>query len=215
MPERIEPGIVIALDGPDGVGKTEQVRLLGEYFTGLGRHTHTTRHSGGTPIGEELRKVSLSHNPRPPETDLYITLAMGMALSEDNARRKAAGEIVIIDRSPLSAIAYQAYGDEMEDKQIVFDTCEKLIEAEQIGLLIFLTAAMDILMSRRNGRGATDYFELKGLDYHKRVDEGYKDGLEFLRHRQGAGLKVITVDATPDIQTVHQTIVENIDNLEI
>src|SRR3989344_6604308 len=146
MPEKT--GFVISLDGPDGVGKSSQVDLLAGYLTNQGQTVHKTRTSGGTPIGEELRKVSLSKISRPARTDMYISLAMAEALGEDIKIRKAKGETIIIDRSPLAIVAYNGYGSEMANKQDALDACEAVAEHLQIDLLIYLTAAQNILDER-------------------------------------------------------------------
>src|SRR3989344_4667849 len=107
-------GLVVAIDGPDGAGKSTQVTLLADYFNKRGETVHVTRTSGGTPIGEELRKVSLNPDlPRSGRTDMFISQAMTQALSEDLAPRKSSGEVIVIDRSPLAIVAYNGYGSQM------------------------------------------------------------------------------------------------------
>ncbi len=202
-----EPGQVIAIDGPDGSGKTKQIELLATYFVGKGRTVHKTRTSGGTPIGEKLRTVSLSAVARPAMTDFHISLAMLHALAEDVVQRKARGEVVLIDRSPLAMVAYNAYGSQMEDKQISCDASVQFFAQLQVDLLIFLSAAPDILEGRRKGRGVNEYFESQGPEYHKRVTEGYGAGLEFLRSANIPKLEIAEIDGTPAIDVVHAAIV--------
>ncbi len=204
-------GHVIAIDGPDGVGKTTQVSLLAEYLRQKGRIVHTTRHSGGTLIGEGLRKVSLSDVPRPTETDLYISLAMGVALAEDVNKRREMGEIIIIDRSPLAIIAYQGYGGQLEDKQKTFEAAEMLLKAYKLDKLIFLNAPQSVLNQRRHSRGTSDYFEQKNIAYHERVRRGYDAGLAFLKKHSEIGLEVATIDASPDIANIHEQILHSIE----
>lgn len=205
-------GIVLAIDGPDGVGKTIQVQLLAEYFKSLGRDVHTTSHSGGTPIGQALRKVSLSNNARPAETDFYISLAMHAALAEDLNRRKRAGEVVIVDRSPLAMLAYNGYGNEMPDKKLLFDTCERMLKELQIDLLIHLGAPANVIDKRRESRGVVDYFESKSKAYHERVRQGYAEGLEFMTRHPELRAKVVSIDASRGQAIVHQSVVSAIDN---
>lgn len=206
-------GFVIAIDGPDGVGKTTQVQLLGAYLTSLGKKVHSTRHSGGTPIGQELRKVSLSNHERPVETDFYISLAMHASLAQDVSRRKESGEIVIIDRSPFAMLAYNGYGSQMPDRKFLFKTCEKMFKELGIDFLIHLGAPTEVIEGRRETRGAIDYFESKNSAYHQRVRQGYADGLEFLTNHPELGAKVINLDASSDIDSVHRAIVKTIQAL--
>ena len=205
MPEKT--GFVISLDGPDGVGKSSQVDLLAGYLTNQGQTVHKTRTSGGTPIGEELRKVSLSKISRPARTDMYISLAMAEALGEDIKIRKAKGETIIIDRSPLAIVAYNGYGSEMANKQDALDACEAVVEHLQIDLLIYLTAAQNILDERRKSRGNTDYFEEMGPEYHLRVRKGYELGLEHLR-QSTLSTRITVINCEPDMATVQQQIID-------
>lgn len=209
----IEPGLVIALDGPDGVGKTEQVKRLVKYFAARGRNVHATRSSGGTPVGEDLRAVSLSDRQRPAETDLFISLAMGAALAEDIAQRKAKGEVIIIDRSPLAVVAYNGYGSQLESKKMAFDACEVLFRKWQIDVLLFLNAPHSVVEARRHKRGTKDYFEAKGSTYHARVQEGYEVGLEFVKNHPSLGVKVVTIEAQDTIDAVHKQVLASLTNI--
>ncbi len=206
----VNKSLVIAIDGPDGVGKTTQVKLLADYFKSNGKTVHVTRHSGGTPIGEELRKVSLSMNPRPAETDLFISLAMGAALAEDIEVRKAKGEIIIIDRSPLAVIAYNGYGRQLENQHLAFSSAEALFKRTQIDLLLYLNAPSEIVEARQTKRGANDYFETQDMAFRKRVIAGYKAGLKFITEHPALGTKVVVIDAKDDIDTIHKLLVEAI-----
>lgn len=203
-------GKVIALDGPDGVGKTTQLTLLANYLQTKGYIVHTTRQSGGTPIGEELRKASLSSHERSGETDLFISQAMGQALSEDIHNRKARGETILIDRSPLAFVAYNSYGSQMADPDIAVRACEQFFMQEEIDTLLFLDASQPIIDGRRQKRGAHDYFETRNTAFHERVRDGYAVGLAFLRKHKEIGAKVTIIDATKGIDTIHQAIVSRL-----
>lgn len=204
-------GKVIALDGPDGVGKTTQLGLLADYLRQRGFRVHTTRQSGGTPIGEELRKASLSDHPRSGETDLFISQAMGQALSEDIHNRKAQGEIILIDRSPLAFVAYNSYGSQMTDHEIALRACEKFFMQEEIDTLLFLDAPQPIVDGRREKRGAHDYFETRNTAFHERVRYGYAAGLAFLRQHKELGAKVTVIDAAKDIGSIHEAVIEELE----
>ena len=69
----MEGGLVVAFEGPDGVGKSTQLALASEELVENGWAVHATRNLGGTPIGEDLRKVMLSEHERPAETDFHLS----------------------------------------------------------------------------------------------------------------------------------------------
>ncbi|HSX44704.1 MAG TPA: dTMP kinase [Candidatus Saccharimonadales bacterium] len=200
---------VIAIDGPDGAGKSSQVKLLTEYFNMQGQTVHATRMSGGTPIGEALRQVSLNDDlPRSGQTDFYISRAMCQALAEDINDRKSK-EMIIIDRSPLAMVAYNAFASQMTNKDEALMSCLDMVKSLQIDTLIYLTAAQSILDKRREARGNTDYFEKKGSDYHLHVRQGYMAGLMYLK-QSNLGVKVVEINAEPDKATVHQNILNEL-----
>ena len=131
---------------------------------------------------------------------------MGAALAKDIEKHKKAGEIVIIDRSPLAIIAYNGYGSQLGEIKLAFSACEALFKRWQIDVLLFLETSVETIESRRKKRGTKDYFESKGPDYHKRVLAGYTAGLEFLQKHPELGAKVSTVDASGSIDDISQSI---------
>ncbi|HSX53421.1 MAG TPA: dTMP kinase [Patescibacteria group bacterium] len=203
-------GYIIAIDGPDGVGKSTQAELLRKYLVGKGHKVHFTRASGGTPIGEELRRASLSHHPRPVETDLHISLAMQTALGFDLQKRKKAGEVIVVDRSPLAIVAYQVYGNQLKPESDGFDACEKMLRIWGIDTLFVLEAPQPVLDDRRKKRlKDSDYFEDQPADYHHRVQEGYRDAQAAVR-KIDLPMKTITIDARPSAEIIHQNILKHI-----
>ncbi len=211
-------GYVVVLDGPDGVGKTTQVNLLADYLRQQGKDIYTTRASGGTPIGEELRKASLSDHSRHPETDLYISLAMHTELGYDLQVRKSRGENVLVDRSPLAIVAYNGYGSQLEKLSDSFDACQKMLDLWQTDVLFLLEARQDVLNQRLQGRYEDDkgssrnYFEKQGQAFFERVHEGYIAAADFLKDH-AKQTRLINIDASGDINTIHKSIVSALEKL--
>jgi len=167
-------GKIIYFDGPDGAGKTTQLELTARALKQRSLDVYVTRTLGGTPIGESLRKIILSKQLRPVETDLYISLACYYALLPDILARREAGEIVLIDRSPLSIIGYQAYGDGF-DKNRAYDFVDEVLQRIGPNLILVYSGQPTELAQRRRQRNqpANDYFEAKPASYHQRVAEGF------------------------------------------
>ena len=51
----------ITLEGPEGAGKTTQLRGLAGFLRGRGFHVVTAREPGGTTIGDQIRHVVFGH----------------------------------------------------------------------------------------------------------------------------------------------------------
>lgn len=201
-------GFVIAFDGPDGVGKSTQLALTADWLESRGYTVYKTRSSGGTPIGEELRKVSLSDHPRSALTDVYITLAMGQALAEELQKHIDAGEVCLIDRSPLTHIAYNTYASQLEDRQKGLEAGKLMFKAWQIDLLFYFEADQSVLDARRKARTdkPVDFFEKQGPAFLERVREGYQAGLQLLNQEPDLVDQVVVVDASETIDKIQAEI---------
>lgn len=198
-------GKVIVFDGPDGVGKSTQLELTAAWLKEQGHNVHTARASGGTPIGEELRKVSLSDTPRPAETDVYISLAMHTALGQDMHQRVSKGQICLVDRSPAAIIAYNAYGSELADKQLAVDAFHKMMRLWDIDLFLMIDANQSIIDDRRAKRTdkPNDYFEKQGKDYHQRVRQGYEVAAKLVTDSH---VNLVQIDGAPSEDKVQKQI---------
>lgn len=106
------PGRLIAMEGPDGVGKSTQVVRLKAYLAERGLPVVVVREPGGTPVGERLRGILL--DPAVDMAPITEMLLFAASRAEVVARvvRPAldAGSVVIMDRYVESSLVYQGYG---------------------------------------------------------------------------------------------------------
>lgn len=168
-------GLYIALDGVEGSGKTTQARLLADWLDTCGVPNVRTREPGGTPAGEEIRRILLDAGPITDRAELLLMLA-ARALILDQVVRPAldAGKVVIADRSELSTLAYQGYG-----RGLPLDEIRRLNQFATRGLSPHLTIVLDVPSATgearrlRMGREA-DRIEREGEAFHARVAEGYR-----------------------------------------
>lgn len=205
-------GRIIAIDGPDGCGKTTQIDRLVEHLKSQGKNVYRTRASGGTPIGEELRKVSLSNIEREPAVDLYISLAMHSALGNDLAEKRQQYDALIIDRSPLAILAYNAFGSQLNDISHAYNACERMLRLWQIEDLLAFSINEQELEKRQQQRlvdqpdQTTDFFEVQDSEYKLRVHRGYAKAYEFAKDLPGLHTKFHVIDANGTIENVESAV---------
>jgi len=105
--------VFITFEGPDGSGKTTQIRLLAEWLREQGHEVVLTREPGGTEIGDQIRTVL--HDPYNTAMDARTEILLYSASRAQHVAQLirpslAAGKIIISDRYADSTLAYQGYG---------------------------------------------------------------------------------------------------------
>src|SRR5258706_15940974 len=109
----VRRGWFITLEGPEGSGKSTQLRLLGKRLRGARYDVLETAEPGGTPIGMQIRRVLLDAKNQElcPTAELLLMFA-NRAQNVDQwiLPALARGEIVISDRFTDSTLAYQGAG---------------------------------------------------------------------------------------------------------
>ncbi|MEK6264607.1 MAG: dTMP kinase [Clostridium sp.] len=170
-------GKLIALEGPDGSGKTTQIELLEKHLVQLGYEVVRTREPGGTDISEKIREIILDNDNSKMS---YMCEALLYAASRAqlvNQIIKPAlklGKIVICDRFVYSSMVYQGIG-----RGLGMETVKGINEAALGGLeadLIFMiTIPYEEGLKRKKKQRTLDRLENGGNEFHKKVFEGYLD----------------------------------------
>lgn len=196
-PQPLENGCIIVFEGMDGVGKSTQLRMAAEALKAEKWPVHTTRNLGGTPIGEALREVMKSHLERPSETNLYLSLAIQEALLQALQKERAAGKLILMDRSPLSLAAYEIYGSGL-DENLGWRYVEAgMLELDPDLTIIYAADTQTALQRARQKSKASDYFESKPVDYFERVAQGYHIAAKRCK------AETVIIDASQSIDDVH------------
>jgi len=193
-------GRFIVLDGPDGCGKSTQVKRLCQWLGTQGVATVTFRDPGDTQIGEQIRQILLSpeHRDMGTMTELLLYMASrGQLWTEKITPALQAGHCVVLDRWLSSTCAYQGHaGGFGMDK--VIRIAEQTLERVWPDLTVILDVDLATAASRM--RRSLDRMEQKGDAYHQKVREGF---LQLVRGRKG----FVVVDASRGVETVHEEIV--------
>ena len=200
---------LIVLEGPEGAGKTTQIRLLAEALSKAGRKVVSLREPGGTPLGEEVRKVLL-HDAAldivPRAESLLFMAARAQIVEKEVMPALSAGATVLLDRFFLSTYAYQMAGRGLPFDQVI--AANKLATAAlRPDLTILLTMPASEGLARAQKRGAKDRMEQADADFHERVVRAFADfaTAEWQKANPEAG-PIVTVDAMGSEAQVHERV---------
>src|SRR4051812_23650284 len=105
-------GRVIVFEGAEGAGKSTQLRRLAEWLIAGGTTVVSVREPGGTPIGDEIRRLLLDPTSDiAPRAEALLFMASRAQLVERVIRPAVErGDVVLVDRFFLSTYAYQGAG---------------------------------------------------------------------------------------------------------
>jgi len=170
-------GPFITFEGPEGSGKTTQIRLLTQWLFDHGLEVLTTREPGGTRIGEAIRDVLLSpaHTEMCAEAEILLfSAARAQIVRETLQPHLAQGGAVLCDRFADSTLAYQGYG-----RLLDLDTLRQITLFATGGLVPALTICLDLPvvegLRRKQGGDQAEWnrMERERLDFQERVRRGY------------------------------------------
>ena len=173
-----ERGRFITLEGPEGSGKTTAARHLAEWIRGRGVATVLTQEPGGTPLGEEIRRIVLHmrgmSDDLDPRADALL-YAAGRAQHVARVIRPAIerGEWVVCARYADSSLAYQGagYGNDMGELRRLQDFATFGLRPD---LTLLLDVPVEIGLERTRRRGEWNRFEdTEGAAFFEQVRAAY------------------------------------------
>jgi dTMP kinase len=196
-------GLFITLEGPEGSGKTTQIRLLATWLTDLGYDVLVTREPGGTRIGDGVRALLLdpTHTEMRPETEILLfSAARAQMVGEVVRPHLARGGVVLSDRFADSTLAYQGYGRQQDLGTL------RMITAFATGNLVpDLTICLDLPavegLRRKRGGDEVEWnrMEREQIEFHERVRQGFME-----LAAEGGRWRI--VDATRSIEEIRAEI---------
>jgi len=206
--------LFVTFEGPEGSGKSTQIRLLYQALKGQGRPVLCTREPGGTPIGEQIRAVlhDLRNTAMLPETEVLLySAARAQHVRRVIRPALARGEIVISDRYAESTLAYQGYGRGLDLGMLVTIT-QFATSGLTPQLVIYLDLDVVIGLQRKlsdqqSGRGEWNRMDQLDVAFHRLVRDGY------LKMAQGHPDRWLVVDATQTIEAIQSTIQDRMASL--
>lgn len=202
-------GLVIALEGQDGTGKSTVIDAITGYFDEMGLDYINAREPGSTDIGEKIRDILADKANKDMD---YHTEALLFAASRSELYDKvikpnvANGTSVILDRFLLSSLAYQGVV-----RGIGVDEVMKINDFFLDGFRPDLTILMDLdakeSYERLKKLGELDRIESLGEDFQERVH------LAYLKLYEENHMKLIKLDGTKDRRGLAHEALEEVKKL--
>ena len=173
-------GLFITFEGPEGSGKSTQLRLLGKRLRAGGREVLETAEPGGTPIGLQIRRVLLdaANQELCPTAELLLMFA-ARAQNVDQAILPALGEgrIVICDRFTDSTLVYQGAARGM-GAELVYEVdriaCRGLVP--DLTLIVDIDVATGLARAHRRNQRAQEVetrLDEQSAEFHRKVRSAY------------------------------------------
>ena len=196
-------GTFVTFEGCEGVGKSRQIKLLEEYLIKNKKEYYLTREPGGTPVSEQIRSVILD-GKNVSMTDeceaLLYAAARVQLLKEIVKPRLDAGQLVLCDRYIDSSLAYQGYARGL-GREFVEKINDYAIKNFMPDYTVFLNLPPEEAFKRKGGVDKTDRLELSGIEFHKKVYNGYVELSKIYSDR------FIVIDASGSREQTHAKII--------
>jgi len=207
-------GKLICLEGPEGAGKSTQLARLQAKLDSTNKFVFV-REPGGTPFGEDVRRVIFAHKVS-VGAQFLLFMASRLHIFETVVRPALGqGKHVITDRMDASTFAYQVFGSEQLHLEDVFNLLRRIylapIETSDwlVPQYIFLDIKPDVGLSRRHSSAeALNSFDLETLSYHQRVYAGYQHFIPTQRNSCSIDASRSEEEVFQDVLHVVHTIIQ-------
>ena len=205
---------LIVFEGAEGVGKTTQVQRLCAYLDHSGVAYAALREPGGTPLGEEIRRLLLDPKFEDvvPRAEALLFMAARAQLVRRIWHERQLGRVVLLDRFFLSTYAYQVAGRGLSEEDIS-TVNEFATGGLKPDVTLLLTSTVEQGLARVDSRGPRDRMESAGEDFHERVTEAFHDFTERdWKRRDPTFGEVLKVDATGTVDEVFARVLDKLRN---
>jgi len=199
-------GIIIAIEGIDGSGKTTIAKNLKRELENKGLNVVLLKEPTDSIIGKEIRKI-LATNPNPDQRKMMELYAKDRKINVEKNIEPALREnkIVILDRYVISSLAYQSTNGIPYEEILQENSFAPIPD-----MVIILDLPEEIAVQRLVASGKNvDSFEKR--EFLKKVRGRYKDLSKKLKTFKGwEKTKIYLIDATKSVEEITKNVLENV-----
>jgi dTMP kinase len=173
-------GKFITFEGPEGSGKSTQLRMLASRLRSAGQQVFETAEPGGTPIGMQIRRVLLdqqNHEMCPTAELLLMFACRAQNVEQWILPALGTGQIVLSDRFTDSTLVYQGVARGL-GTEVVYEVdriaCRGLVP--DLTLVIDIDTETGLHRARARNQRTQDVetrLDEQALSFHRKVREAY------------------------------------------
>ena len=185
--------LFITFEGGEGAGKTTLIKQIVHELTSRNLPLLTTREPGGTPLGEEIRRLLLEPSTLSPYAELSLFLASrAQHIAQVIRPALTQGKIVLCDRFNDSSIAYQGAARGLGFDE-VSHICSFISQHLTPHLTLYLDLDPHIGLSRIHQR-SKDRIEAEDLSFHTAI----RNAFHTLAKREPHRLRLLDASQSPE-----------------
>ena len=176
--KKITNGLLVILEGGEGVGKTTQAKALVDYYNSQGYSAKYFREPGGNKLAEDIRNLVLYNEMDPTTETLLMSAARNINVQTNILPALRAGDIVILDRFTHSTRVYQGI---LKNCNMDFiNTCtakvtEGLYDNNVTVLSYILFCKAEVAMKRAAAEGhERNKYDTLPIEDYKKIDDAYR-----------------------------------------
>ena len=199
-------GLFLTFEGPEASGKSSQIILLEKYLKKNQISFITTREPGGTKIAESLRNLILKvkSDINIEEEILMLMAARSHHINKVIIPALENNKLVISDRFADSTFVYQGYVNKygIQNAKNLHKNILNNFLPHKTFLFKLSTKLIISRLKKRKSKNKYDKLEKK---FHDKVNQGYK----IISNNK----RFIKIDASKQINYIHNTIISHINSL--
>lgn len=174
-------GLFITFEGPEGSGKSTQLRSLARRLRGAGESVLETAEPGGTAIGLQIRRVLLDTKNQelcPTAELLLMFAARAQNVDQSILPALAKGDAVLCDRFTDSTLVYQGEARDL-GADVVFEVdriaCRGLVP--DLTILVDIDVETGLARAHRRNQRTRDTetrIDEQSIGFHRKVRAAYQ-----------------------------------------
>jgi dTMP kinase len=200
--------LYVAFEGLNNCGKGTQIRLLMERLEREKIEAWQGREPGTTYLGEQLRNLLQIQQQEIPELPAEVAMLMAQRaqlIGREVKPRLAAGQIVVVDRSDGTSLAFQGVGRGVGLFRVAALN-GYAVDQVHPDVVIYLSVPERILHERGKTAEEHDRFEHEADEFHVMCKRGYEEALRL--DAQSPPQTWFAIDASGTPEAVHERVWE-------